>query len=264
MHKNSYNQGVCNRTLARGSEMSRYHIEKRKWDEKAAALLAKRRNWVHSETYDAIFAERNTLRPVYKYFTGIDEPGIIVLDYGCGSGWSALLLATKAEQVKAFDISEGSIRNLYRSIEYNMMDNLEAQVANGEELPYGNDEFDYVFGYGILHHLTLNKCLPEIARVLKPGGRAAFCEPLAHNPLINLYRYIKHHRVERHLGTDRPLKYSDIPTFQKYFPKVQFRESSFFRDRYSSLISLDRVFLKIPLIRRYVCYVTILLENSVS
>jgi hypothetical protein len=30
------------------------------------------------------------------------------------------------------------------------------------------------------------------------------------------------------------------------------------------LISLDRVFLKIPLIRRYVCYVTILLENSVS
>jgi len=243
--------------------MCRYDVEKRKWDEKAAELRRIRQNWVHSATYDVIFAERNILRPVYQYFTRIDEPSVIILDYGCGSGWSALLLATKAAKVKAFDISEGSIRNLYKSIEQNMIHNLEAQVANAEELPYGDDQFDYVFGNSILHHLTLDKCLPEIARVLKPGGRAAFCEPLGHNPLINLYRYVKHHYFERYLGTDRPLKYRDIPTFQKYFPRVQFRESSFLKDRYSSLIALDRVFLKIPFLRRYVCYVTILLENSI-
>lgn len=209
-----------------------------------------------------MFAKRNTLRPVYEFFAKIGEPGVTVLDYGCGDGWTTLLLATKADKVKAFDISDGRIKILNKIIEQNRIDNIDVQVANGEKLPYVDESFDYVFGHAILHHITLDKCLPEIARVLKPGGCAAFCEPMAHNPLINFFRHIKHHYVERHLGTDRPLKYSDIPTFQKYFSKVEFRESSFLRDRYSFLIPLDRFFLKLPWLRRYVCYVTILLEKN--
>ena len=171
-------------------------------------------------------------------------------------------LSTKAEKVFAFDISEGRIKILYKIIKYNKINNIEAQVANGEELPYMDEIFDYIFGNAILHHMTLDKCLPEIVRVLKPGGRAAFCEPLAHNPLINFIRYVKHYYIEKYIGTDRPLKCSDVSTFKKYFKKVEFRESSFLRDRYLSLVWLDRFFLNFPFLKRYASYATVLLEKK--
>jgi ubiquinone/menaquinone biosynthesis C-methylase UbiE len=39
------------------------------------------------------------------------------------------------------------------------------------ELPFGDREFDAVFGFGVLHHaLDWRKSAAEIARVLKRGG----------------------------------------------------------------------------------------------
>jgi len=49
---------------------------------------------------------------------------------------------------------------------------------NAEELKFADDYFDIVCGGAILHHLDLNKALSEIARVLKPDGKAIFVEPL--------------------------------------------------------------------------------------
>src|SRR2546426_4676222 len=58
----------------------------------------------------------------------------------------------------------------------------------GESLEYPSDTFDVSIGFAILHHLDLKRALPELHRVLKPGGVAYFAEPLGTNPLINLYR----------------------------------------------------------------------------
>ncbi len=44
-----------------------------------------------------------------------------------------------------------------------------------------------VLGKQILHHLDMTQAVPEIARVLRPGGRAVFLEPLIHNPLLEGY-----------------------------------------------------------------------------
>ena len=241
--------------------MSRYDVEIQKWNEKSAVTLKEQKDWTHTKTYDEVFTRRNVLRPAYDYMINIGAPGVTVLDYGCGAGWTALLLAKKAEKVKAFDIAEGRIDVLNKYIKHNNINNLEATVANGEDLPYENETFDYVFGNAIIHHLVLDDCLPEVARVLKPGGRAVFCEPFAHNPIINFFRFIKHHFVEDHVGTDRPLKYSDIGTFKKYFKSARFVESSLFSDRMPSMFAVDRFMLKFPFLRRFAGYVTILLEK---
>ena len=50
------------------------------------------------------------------------------------------------------------------------------------------NRFDIIYGTGILHHLNLKACLDEIERILKPGGKFVFIEPLGTNPVINLYR----------------------------------------------------------------------------
>ncbi len=240
---------------------SRYDIEKQKWDEKSAVVMQEREDWTANTDYEGEFTRNNVLKPVYQFFSGMDKNASSLLDYGCGEGWTALLFSPKVKKVTAFDISEGRVDILRKYIEENQLDNIEPLVIDGEHLPFDDESFDYVFGNAILHHLLLDDCLKEISRVLKKGGRAAFCEPLAHNPLINLYRYVHHHYFEDHVGTDRPLKYSDIEIFKKYFSYVEFKESSFLRDRYPILIPLESLLLKVPFLRRYVCYVTILLEK---
>lgn len=243
------------------ANISRYDVEKKKWDEKAVQTLQSQQDWRLDGTYDEVFSKNGILKPVHSFFSGIGKPGVKVLDCGCGNGWTALLLATKAESVSAFDISEGRIAVARQYIHHNRIGNLTCRVADFENLPYESETFDYIFGNAIIHHVRLDESLSEVARVLKKGGRAAFCEPMAHNPIINLYRYIKHNYIEKEVGTDRPLTYSDIRTFEKYFSHVEFRESSFLGDRYSWLIPLEQMLLKFKFLRRYVCYVTILLEK---
>jgi ubiquinone/menaquinone biosynthesis C-methylase UbiE len=241
--------------------MSRYDVEKVKWDEKSEEMLSERRDWRVNETFDQAFERYNTLRPAKAFLTGLDQPGSQVLDYGCGFGWTTLLLAQKAQRVVGFDISEGSLAVLRRSAEENGFHNIETRAGDGEALPFADQQFDVVFGNAVLHHLRLDVCLPEIARVLKPGGRAAFCEPFAHNPLINAYRYVHHHWLEDHVGTDQPLTYADKALFEPYFSHVEFVESSFLRDRVPMLIGLDRFALRLKPLRRFVAYITVLLEK---
>ena len=58
--------------------------------------------------------------------------------------------------------------------------------------------FDAVLGKQILHHLDLGVAIPEIVRVLRPGGRAVFLEPLIHNPLLEGYRRLTPHLPQPH------------------------------------------------------------------
>jgi ubiquinone/menaquinone biosynthesis C-methylase UbiE len=242
--------------------MDKYEVEKKKWDEKSEHILATQHDWKRNQTYDTVFQRKHKLMPVYRFFDRIGEPGIQVLDYGAGAGWTALLFSSKAESVQAFDISTKRIHVLNRYIEQNHLQNLKTIVANGEELPYADETFDYIFGHAILHHLTLDTCLPEITRILKPGGRAAFCEPMAHNPLVNAYRFVKHHYVEKYLGTDHPFRLEEKITFEKYFSNVEFVKGVFFREKNKVLFYLNDVLLRVPLLSRYASYMTILLEKE--
>ena len=77
--------------------------------------------------------------------------------------------------------------------------------------------FDRVCGSGILHHLDLSRALPEISRVLKPGGRAIFIEPLGHNPIINWYR---RRTPGMRTADEHPLLASDLAEASRHFETV--------------------------------------------
>lgn len=47
--------------------------------------------------------------------------------------------------------------------------------------------FDRIVGFFVLHHLIdFDQVFLALSRILRPGGRIAFCEPVAWNPLYYL------------------------------------------------------------------------------
>ena len=78
-----------------------------------------------------------------------------------------------------------------------------------------------MLGKQILHHLDLTIAVPEIARVLRPGGRAVFLEPLIHNPILEGYR-----RLTPHLRspTEQALSMRQIAWMGSHFRGYTHRE----------------------------------------
>jgi SAM-dependent methyltransferase len=89
---------------------------------------------------------------------------------------------------------------------------------NCEDLSFDDDSFDFICGGGILHHIDLDKGYSELARTMRPEGRAAFLEPMGHNPLINLYR---NRTPEQRTEDEHPLLESDLDLAGEHFETVQ-------------------------------------------
>lgn len=241
--------------------MDRYDVEKQKWDQKMASDAGDDYK-TNVDDYDEVFTVMNTLKPVHAFFA-LEGKTAMILDLGCGAGWTSLLLAQKAKTVHAIDISTNSIKKLELYMKKYAISNISPAVGDAEKLPYPDNYFDYVFGYASLHHLTLETVIPETSRVLKKGGKAAFCEPFAHNPLINLYRYIKHNFLEDFKGTDKPLCYKDKELFDRSYDRVRFIESSFLVDKVPALRPLElKILDTLPFTRKLVGYITILAEKT--
>jgi ubiquinone/menaquinone biosynthesis C-methylase UbiE len=112
-----------------------------------------------------------------------------VLEIGCGGGELSAHLADLATRVVGVDISDGRIqRARQKHLGSGTEGVLSFEPMNAEQLDFPDDSFDAVCGGAILHHLDLERALGEVARVLRPQGRAIFLEPLGHNPVINCYR----------------------------------------------------------------------------
>ena len=86
-----------------------------------------------------------------------------VLDAGCGAGDFARTIATP--KVVGVDLSPAIVERARSR-------GVDARVADIQELPFADGEFDVVVCNWVLYHLPdLDRGLAELARVLRPGGR---------------------------------------------------------------------------------------------
>lgn len=133
----------------------------------------------------------NPTYPIYRRMLDManDLSDKHVLEYGCGEGWITLDLAKRGATVGAFDISAEAVRRTRGVLAADgYSDRCRVARMGAERLDYPDESFDMAIGFAIIHHLDLDLAIPELYRVLKPGGVAYFAEPLGNNPLINLYR----------------------------------------------------------------------------
>src|SRR5437773_12331050 len=109
------------------------------------------------------------------------------LEVGAGTGYFSLnlLRAGVIESAVATDISRGMLDELATSARRLGLE-VETACCEAAELPFPDDSFDLVFGHAVLHHLPdLPGAFAEFRRVLRPGGRLAFCgEPSRYGNLL--------------------------------------------------------------------------------
>ena len=192
---------------------SRHDIERRFHDHKASAHDDHNRDFYSAGGLDLVWQ---------SYLQAIgDLRGKNILDFGCGEGWSTIQYAKHGAKVSSFDISPESVRNLIKEAKRRgMTRDIHAAVMAAECLGYPSNSFDLVLGVAILHHTDPFAAGAEISRVLKPGGRALFIEPLAHNWFLKIFRQLT---PGRRTPTEQPMTVKQIADFGNYFSTTDYR-----------------------------------------
>jgi SAM-dependent methyltransferase len=146
-----------------------------------------------------------------------DVAGQRVLDYGCGHAMASVVLARRGAQVTAFDLSAGYLAEARQRAMANAV-SIDLIQANGERLPFADGSFDRVWGNAVLHHLDLGRAARELWRVLRPGGRAVFCEPWGENVLLDWARRRLPYPGKQRTRDERPLRKADLEPLRAVFP----------------------------------------------
>lgn len=136
-------------------------------------------------------AEENAAHPLPML-----EPGMEVLDLGCGPGsiTTGLAEAVFPGTVTALDSDPSQLEMADGEAARCGALNIQTRLGNGLDLPFGESSFDAVHCHGFLMHSPdVRRQLEEIRKVLRPGGiisaremdiTSSFISPAAHGAEI--------------------------------------------------------------------------------
>ena len=93
------------------------------------------------------------------------------LDVGCGTGRFSIVMRQLGGVVDGIDPGQSSIKHAQKLVKRLGISNITYTVGNAYDIPFDDNNFDFVVCNGVLHHLDHpDEALKEIYRVLKPGG----------------------------------------------------------------------------------------------
>ena len=117
-------------------------------------------------------------------------PGRTFLDFACGHADGAIAAAKAGAALSVgIDLSAVSVLNATeKAREEGVSDRTRFLQRDCENTGLPDSTFDAVLCSGMLHHIDLERAMPELVRIMRPGARALCIEALAHNPVFQLYR----------------------------------------------------------------------------
>lgn len=177
-------------------------------------------NWADSMDINEIMVDaffESALAPENRYIlNGLgDLKDKKILELGSGAGEASVYFAKKGADVTATDLSNGMLL-VVEKLAKKHETSLSTKQCSADVLPFENDSFDVVYAGNLLHHVDIRSVLVEAYRVLKKDGVFVSWDPLAHNPIINLYRKIA---IEVRTDDEHPIKMKELKTFKEIFGK---------------------------------------------
>lgn len=247
-----------------------------KFDRKALEIINNSRNLKVDEEAWKKFDKPVPPSDPYNYSIQVlgDLHGKIVLEVGCGTGWLSIILAKRGAEVYGFEISPVSVAIAKKAAEINgVSGKIHFKTMTAYSLDYEKNFFDLVYGLNILHHMDIKSATKEIWRVLKPGGRAVFSEPIANSRVLQTIRsYLPIPIDDDSEYPKPPLTYEQLSRFNEIFTDSKFIEFQLFmrleriiRNQYilHVIAQIDHFLLKyIPPLRRFGRYLVIVAKKE--
>jgi SAM-dependent methyltransferase len=138
-----------------------------------------------------------------------------VLEIGSGVESLALQIDQADFEFESIDISEEAIAH---AKSHAKLKHANFSVDDAHKTQFADCTFDLIIGRGILHHLDLSLACEEIKRLLEPGGKVVFGEPLDCNVFINFYRKLTPNIRSR---DERPLSMEDLNMLSLNFGEMR-------------------------------------------
>lgn len=154
--------------------------------------MGKLETFIVNSPFRAPFARREVRR--FQSMAALVR-GLRLLEVGCGAGLTtqAIVDLLKPAHLSAFDFSEEQVARAQRRL--GAATAVDIRQADATALPYADAAFDAVLEIGILHHIpSWRRAIPEVMRVLKPGGAFCFAEPSKGRLTRGMYRMFPHPR----------------------------------------------------------------------
>ena len=162
-----------------------------------------------ADDYDAVPVGGHRRRARLNATIELVGPGPgVVLEIGVGSGELIPLLLEAGWTVHGIDPAPSMLEHARKRAP-----EAAARLIHGraEELPYEDASLDAVVAVSVLEYTDMERSVPEVARVLRPGGRAVLCLRNGRAPMVLWRRHVIHPlaraaKARRQFGRTRPLR----------------------------------------------------------
>jgi len=180
------------------------------------------------DRYEALIAREDYQHNIEKALDEIVKvDGLDVLDLGAGTGRLAVMLASRAKSMRAFDISEEMLRVCRTRFEASGLSNWQVDVADHRQLPVEDHSADVVVsGWSVSYlavwnpdswRVELEKWLGEMKRVLRPNSYIVLFESFG-------------------TGNESPIKLEQLKEFYPWLDEIGFQNKWIRTDmKYESL-----------------------------
>ncbi len=138
--------------------------------EKLNTKEVSKEDWIQAWKDDPHWDKREPSKLVNRLLDETDKKKVLsVLELGCGNGVDSIAFGEKGHKVIGIDISPDAIKLAKKN---SKLSNVTFEVGDAEKLKFKDSQFDLVYSMAVLHSSDLEKSVPELSRVLKPGGKA--------------------------------------------------------------------------------------------
>jgi 2-polyprenyl-3-methyl-5-hydroxy-6-metoxy-1,4-benzoquinol methylase len=193
--------------------------------------LHEKESHFHDQWADSVRPEDVRVRESFEAPTAFENREILgrmgdlrgkrVLDVGGGLGESSVYFAIRGADVTYTDLSPGMAEFAAKLAAHHGV-TIRTAVCAAEAVDTLGGGFDFVYIANTIHHVHDRPALLRAMHAaLKPGGKFFSWDPIAYNPVINVYR-----RMATGVRTEdeSPLTFKDLEMVRNIFTDVGHRE----------------------------------------